>query len=147
MGIGFGIFLYGFLGMVASILIYNLVKLFRGLKPVGYQTEKLLPQEMEINTNGEVSDDKIKLIEKIVTEVKNENLRKALLKEIDQGQKEKPKGFWKRLWDNVKPWDRDDLNDFWEKRHRENGDFYTMLSAGIIHTSIYHQNHPRRYGK
>ncbi len=140
MGISFKIFLYGFLGMVASILIYNLVKLFRGLKPVEYQTEKLLPQQMEINTNGEVSDDKIKLIEKIVTEVKEDKLRQALLKEIIEGksaEKEKPRGFWKRWWDNVEPYHPSKRSHFGVSSHfgmSLNDEFSLGLLPSNIHT-------------
>ena len=85
MGIGFKIFLYGFLGMVASILIYNLVRLFRGIKRVERRAEKPLPQLVESNTEVE----------------------------------EKPKGFWRRFWDNVEPNEKV-LNPrrFW-KRHGE----------------------------
>ncbi len=133
MGIGFKIFLYGFLGMVASILIYNLVKLFRGLKLVECHAEKLLPQQVETKTGDSG------LIKKISAEVKNENLRKPLLKEIDQPGKEKPKGFWKRLVDNMKAY-RDEDDDFLERDHHRD-DFHRMLRTGIIPSGIYtHEN-------
>jgi hypothetical protein len=68
-------FVYSFLGIAASILIYALVRLFGGLKPI------------EINTDGEALNDKIKMIES---------------KPAEEG---KPRGFWRSLLDNVKPYD------------------------------------------
>jgi hypothetical protein len=53
MGIGFKIFLYGFLGIVASILIYNLVRLFTIINPVECHAEKLLPLQVETKTEVE----------------------------------------------------------------------------------------------
>lgn len=103
MEIGFKIFPYVFLIIVATILVYSLVKLFRGLKPVVCHAGNPLPQELGINTNVEVSDDTIKLIEKVVTDVKDDKLRRALLKEIIEGkpaEEGKPRGLLKWLWDN-----------------------------------------------
>jgi len=106
MGIGFKIFLYGFLGMVASILIYNLVRLFRSIKPVECRAEKLLSQQVETKTEIE----------------------------------EKPKGFWRRFWDNVEP-DEEILSPdgFWERhwgeeRKRLSDDFAFGLLRSRIHT-------------
>jgi len=100
MGIGFKIFLYGFLGMVASILIYNLVRLFRS------HTGKLPPQQVETKTEAEG----------------------------------KPKGFWRRFWDNVKP-DEEILgpDGSWERhrdeeRKRLSDDFGFGLLRSRIHT-------------
>ena len=93
-------FVYSFLGIAASILIYALVRLFRGLKPI------------EINTDGEALDDKIKMIESKPTE---------------EG---KPKGFWKRLWDNVEPYDPDYLFK------KERDDFNSRMSLGLLPSGI-----------
>ena len=112
MGIGFKIFLYGFLGIVASILIYNLVRLFRGIKLVECHAENPLPQLVESNTEVE----------------------------------EKPKGFWKRLWDNVEPNERV-LNPhrFW-KRHREQAErrLSDDFSCGLLRSRIHTQRVSKR---
>ena len=131
MGIGFKIFLYGFLGIVASILIYNLVRLFRSIKPVECRAEKLLSQQVETDTVDSG------LIEKISAEVKEENLRKALLKEIDQPGKEKPKGFWKRLWDNVEPYQ---THSRLGKLNRFGDETDDMFILGVLTSSIYHRS-------
>jgi len=128
MGLGFKIFLYGFLGMVASILIYNLVRLFRSIKPVECHAGKLLSQQVEKNTADSG------LIEKISAEVREENLRKAPLKEIDQPGKEKPKRLWKGLWESEESLK---LHRFWERHRREeekrlNDDFSCGLTPSGI---------------
>jgi len=94
-------FVYSFLGIVASIFIYSLIGLFRGLKPI------------EINTDGEALDDKIKMIES---------------KPAEEG---KPKGFWKRLWDNVEPYDAG--MSLHERAMRKLDDDFTygLLPSGI----------------
>ena len=109
MGIGFKIFLYGFLGIVASILIYNLVRLCRS------HAGKLLPHQ--VDTKIEVE--------------------------------EKPKGFWKRLWDNVEPNEKV-LNPrrFW-KRHREQAErrLSDDFGFGLLRSGIHSRARSAREGE
>jgi|GEM_PF-5592610 len=108
------IFVYGIFFIVVLILSFKDMGPFIGLKPMRTSPE-------EINAKDEVSDDKIKLIERIVTEVKDDKLKHDLLREVikEKPTKEgKPEGFWKGLCDS------------------EDDDFNRRMSLGLLHSGI-----------
>lgn len=84
------------------------------------------------------------MIEKIVTEVKEDKLRQALLKEIIEGksgEKEKPKkGFWGRLVDNMKAYRDDDEKS---PTFDPGEDTIDLLLLGNLPSSIHHHKHFR----
>jgi hypothetical protein len=106
MGIGFKIFLYGFLGMVASILIYNLVRLFRSINPVECRAEKLLPHHVDTKTE---------------VEEKPKGFWKRFRDNVEPDEEIlSPDGFWERHWN--------------EESKRLSDDFSCGLARSNIHS-------------